>query len=172
MIVLGLDPGLATTGYGLIKEEKGKIELVDYGCIKTKAEDSHVARLLSLYEGFEALLQEGKPDAVALEKLFFNQNTKTALQVGEARGVIMLGIAKKKKPLFEYTPLQVKQAVTGYGRASKQQIQRMVKNILNLPRVPTPDDAADALAVAICQCHFHNFETTLETALERDTLIR
>lgn len=168
MIILGLDPGFATTGYGLLQKRNNQLRTLDFGCIITTPDETHITRLLYLYNALEQLLNKVKPDVVAMEKLFFNQNTKTALQVGEARGVIILGIAKKGKPFFEYTPLQVKQAVTGYGRASKVQVQKMVQSILNLPGLPTPDDAADALAVAICQSQSHCFQEAVERYVKID----
>jgi len=137
---LGIDPGSALVGYGLVEEDRA----LDYGCIKTQNQ------LTLLEEQLQAILKKHQPDAVAVEKLFFSQNTKTALKVGESRGVIMLLISRSRIPVAEYTPLEVKLAVTGYGRADKKQIQLMVKNLLKLPEIPQPDDAADALAVALC----------------------
>lgn len=137
---MGIDPGSALVGYGLVEEDRA----LDYGCIKTQNQ------LTLLEEQLQAILKKHQPDAVAVEKLFFSQNTKTALKVGESRGVIMLLISRSRIPVAEYTPLEVKLAVTGYGRADKKQIQLMVKNLLKLPEIPQPDDAADALAVALC----------------------
>lgn len=152
-IILGLDPGTATTGYGIIKEESGKIELVDYGCIETKAGKELSVRLCEIYDELCEIIKKYKPDEIAIEELFFAANTKTAIAVGHARGVLMLGSKKTGKPVAEYTPLQVKQALSGYGRADKNQIQQMVKTFLNLKEIPKSDDAADALAIAICHAN-------------------
>ncbi|MEK9130149.1 MAG: crossover junction endodeoxyribonuclease RuvC [Patescibacteria group bacterium] len=152
MIILGIDPGLAITGYGIINKAEDKsqeIKLIDYGCIFTDLKLSTTERLEKIHCELTKILKKYQPDRVAVEKIFFAKNTKTALSVGEARGVILLTIEQKKIPFFEFTPLQVKQAVTSYGRATKQQIQQMVKIILNLKEIPKPDDAADALAIAI-----------------------
>jgi len=140
MKILGIDPGSALVGYGLVEEDQA----LDYGCIRTQNE------LTILEEQLKAILKKHKPDAVAVEKLFFSKNTKTALKVGESRGVIMLLISQSRIPVAEYTPLEVKLAVTGYGRADKKQMQLMVKNLLKLKEIPKPDDAADALAIALC----------------------
>jgi len=148
MIILGIDPGLAITGYGVINETQ-KIELIDYGCIYTNLKFSTSERLKKIHQELKKIIKKYKPDKIAVEELFFAKNAKTALKVGEARGIILLTIKQNKIPLFEFTPLQVKQAVTSYGRASKQQIQQMIKAILNLKEIPKPDDAADALAIAI-----------------------
>jgi len=153
MIILGLDPGTATTGYGFIKEEKGKLELVDYGCIKTYPKDNPSERLAIIFDELKSLIKKYKPDEAAVEELFFSSNTKTAIAVGQARGVLLLTIEKSKTPVSEYTPLQVKQALVGYGRAEKKQVQIMVKTLLKMDHLPSQDDAADALAVAICHAH-------------------
>jgi len=149
-IILGLDPGTATTGFGVIKEDKHQLALIDCGYIATVPTDSASDRLLIIGRATEKLLKQYRPDVVAVEKLFFAKNHTTAMAVSQARGVILASIARSQVPLLEYTPLQVKQSVTGYGRADKQQMQRMVQALLKLEAVPKPDDVADALAVAIC----------------------
>jgi crossover junction endodeoxyribonuclease RuvC len=150
MIILGIDPGLATTGYGIINEnKKQKIELITYGHIITDSNILMIERLEKIHQEFKKIIKKYKPDRVAVEELFFAKNVKTALKVGEARGVILLTIRQARVPFFEFTPLQVKQAITSYGRASKNQVQKMIKAILNLKEIPKPDDAADALAIAI-----------------------
>jgi crossover junction endodeoxyribonuclease RuvC len=155
MLVVGIDPGTATTGYGFIRETSaGGLEVVDFGVVTTAANLQPEVRLLQLNEQLEKLLALHRPDSGAVEKLFFQKNVKTAIAVGQARGVILLSLAKANLPVFEYTPLEVKLAVVGYGAADKNQVQQMVKAILNLSKIPKPDDAADALAIAIC--HLHN----------------
>ncbi len=153
MKVLGIDPGTATTGYGVVREYKNRIHTLDYGCIYTKPKTSMPYRLKHIYKELSDLIIRYSPDVIAVEQLFFNRNVKTALLVGQARGVILVCGANSGLKVCEYTPLQVKQAVVGYGRASKKQIQRMLKVLLNLDKEPTPDDAADALAVGICHIH-------------------
>lgn len=153
MIIFGVDPGYAISGFGVISCSGGRFKTLDYGVIKTSSELSLDKRLLILYESYTELLEEFKPDYFAVEELFFNKNTKTAIMVSQARGVHLLAAARLKIPVFEYTPLQVKQGVVGYGRAEKIQVQTMIKTILNLKNLPKPDDAADALAVAVCHAH-------------------
>lgn len=148
--ILGIDPGLADTGYGVIEKTKSKLTVIDFGCIKTKAGTPEEQRLLEIHESLQQIIKKYKPDILAVERLFFAKNVKTAMSVSQARGVIILAAGENKLELIEYTPLQVKQALTGYGRASKDQIKEMVKIILNLARPPKSDDAADALAIAIC----------------------
>jgi len=150
MIILGIDPGTATTGFGAVKKEKDKLECLDYGIIQTSKNDSQQERLNTLYNQITKLITKHKPDVLAVEKLFFFKNLKTAMPVAEARGVILLAGAKKKISIKEITPLQVKMGICGYGRADKKQVQEMVKIILNLEKIPKPDDAADALGIAIC----------------------
>ena len=155
MLVLGLDPGLATTGYGLVEEsESGDIALVDYGAIQTPVGEPLPNRLLQIARELTSLLTRYRPDIVAVEELFFARNVTTALIVGQARGVILLEAARAGMPVREYKPMIIKQAITGYGKAPKTQMQEMVRLLLQLDQVPTPDDAADAVAVAIC--HLHN----------------
>src|SRR5262245_6295266 len=166
MITLGIDPGTAIMGYGLVESGvaasgAGSVEqlrMVEYGALYTPANAPLCERLPMLYKGVMELLAEYKPQAMALEELFFNKNVRTALSVGHARGIVILAAAHSGVHLGEYTPLQVKQAVVGYGRATKEQVQAMVKLLLNMDHIPRPDDAADALAVAICHIHSSAFE--------------
>lgn len=148
-IILGIDPGLADTGYGVVLSSGCEFTCLDYGVIKTKAIDSDSLRLKILYQDLLSIINKYKPDLVAVEQLFFNTNAKTAILVGQARGVVLLAIEEKNLPLVQLTPPQVKLAVTAYGQAPKKQVQLMVQKILNLAKLPCPDDAADALAVAI-----------------------
>ncbi len=150
MIILGIDPGTATTGYGLVEEKGGKLSVIDYGVILTEPKDSAEMRLERIYDHLVDLIEEYNPDEVAVEELFFSTNVKTAMAVGQARGVILLATQKAGVPLSEYTPNQVKSGICGYGAADKKQVQKMVQMILKLDEVPQPDDAADALAIAIC----------------------
>lgn len=150
MVIMGFDPGFATLGYGVIEKTKsGDVKPLDYGAIVTPKKLSMSQRLCAIYDSINALIQKYNPDAIAIEELFFNTNTKTAINVAQARGIIILCSAKGCKKLYEYTPLQIKQAMTGNGRAEKRQIQFMVRMMLGLKRAPKPDDAADALAVAL-----------------------
>jgi len=156
MRILGIDPGLATVGYGIIEYRGNSFTTLDYGAILTAAHTDFDKRLLSIHEQLSELITIFKPDAVAIEELFFNKNTKTAIAVAQARGAIVLTCAQYGVPYYEYTPLQVKQSVVGYGRADKNQVQQMTKILLNLNAVPKPDDTADALAIAICHAHSNN----------------
>jgi len=158
MIILGIDPGLATTGWGVIKKNKSEFEMINFGCILTPTKLDHIDRLLDINKQLVGLIKKYKPVLVAVEELFFYKNVKTALKVAEARGVILSTIAQLNLSLEEFTPLQIKQALTGYGRADKQQIQQMVKAILKLKIIPKPDDAADALAVAITAAQTAKFK--------------
>jgi crossover junction endodeoxyribonuclease RuvC len=153
MRILGIDPGTAIMGYGLIEKKGQTLIPIDYSCWRTPADLPMPERLKTLYENLEAYLLQYSPDAVAVEELFFNRNTTTAIAVGQARGIVLLGAARCNIEVFEYTPLQVKQAVVGYGKADKKQIQYMVRALLALKENPRPDDAADALAIAICHAH-------------------
>lgn len=153
MRLLGIDPGTAITGFGCIDVEGGKPKMVGAGVITTPAGLEMGERLATLYTELNELMREFKPDRVAVELLFFARNVTTAITVGQARGVIILSAAQQNLPVSEYTPLQVKQAVTGYGKADKKQVQEMVKTILGLKQIPKPDDAADALAIALCCSH-------------------
>lgn len=156
MRILGIDPGYAIVGWGVIEHQGSKFRTLDYGAVTTNAGGEFTARLETIYNDMCRLLQAAKPDAMAIEKLFFNTNTTTAIMVAEARGVILLAARQMGVPVYEYTPLQVKQAVTGYGRAEKRQIQEMTKLLLHLEAVPKPDDTADALAIALCHAHSAN----------------
>ena len=154
MIVLGIDPGTAIMGYGVIEYMSSKHKPLAYGAIRTSKDDRTEERLKQLFQGINRLLDEYRPDVMAVEELFFNRNTTTAITVGQARGVALLAAGLRGIPVGEYTPLQVKQAVVGYGRAEKHQVQYMLTKILGLQEPPKPDDAADALAVAVCYCQF------------------
>jgi crossover junction endodeoxyribonuclease RuvC len=156
IIVIGIDPGLATTGYALIKDGK-KIEVLDYGVISTSSREAFPSRLKFIYQSLNKLIKKYKPDVLVAEQLFFCKNVKTALLVGQARGVVLLTAILNKLPLYEFTPLQVKQSVCGYGRAQKSQIQGMVKVLLSLKSIPKPDDAADALAIALTYLNSKKF---------------
>lgn len=149
-IIMGLDPGTATTGWGIVAIQAKEPVLVEYGCIETCKTKCTVDRLTEIARDLKLLINEHKPDEIAIEDLFFFKNLKTAIKVAQARGVLLLVSGENKTPVSEYTPLQVKQALTGYGRADKYQVQTMVKSVLKLKDIPKPDDAADALAVAIC----------------------
>jgi crossover junction endodeoxyribonuclease RuvC len=149
MIILGIDPGYAIVGFGVIEKNGNSIKVIDYGVVTTPKEDPMPVRLCSIYDSICAIIQKYKPDCMALEELFFQNNQKTAIDVAQARGVIELAGMKYIGKLYEYTPMQIKQALTGVGRAEKKQVQYMVKAILGLSAIPKPDDAADALAVAI-----------------------
>ncbi len=161
MRILGIDPGYAIVGYGVIDYEGNRFQTVDYGKITTAAQYPLPERLQKIYEGVTDVIRLHQPDMVAVEELFFNSNVTTAIAVAQARGVILLASSQSGKELFEYTPLQVKQAVAGYGRAQKEQVQQMVKVLLNLEKIPKPDDVADALAVAVCHAHSHSMNHRL-----------
>lgn len=155
MLILGIDPGIATTGWGVVEKVSGAnrgkdFVMRDYGCVLTEAHTPLQHRLEVLYKGMQEILREYKPEAFVAEELFFNKNTTTAMAVGQARGVILLAAQHFSIPFFEYTPSQVKAALTGYGRAEKSQMQRMIQLVLSLKEIPKPDDAADALAIAYC----------------------
>lgn len=150
MIILGIDPGLAIVGFGVLEKQKNKVDVIDYGVITTPKGDTLPIRLEKIYKGMCELIDHYKPDQVAVEELFFNTNITTGIAVAEARGVILLACINKGCKLYEYTPLQIKQALTGNGRADKHQVQFMVKAILKLNAIPKPDDAADGLAAALC----------------------
>ena len=153
MLVLGIDPGTAITGYGLVREDEAGLTLVDYGVITTAAGRPLPERLQVIYQGLADVAREHQPQQAAVEELFFSRNVRTALSVGHARGVTLLALADAGLAIHEYKPLEIKQAITGYGGAGKQQVQEMVRLLLNLDTVPEPDDAADAVAVAVCHIH-------------------
>lgn len=158
MVILGIDPGYAIVGYGVIEKDDrtGKCTLIDYGAIETHKDESFPTRLAIIQEGMKALIKNYKPDAVAVEELFFNTNITTGIAVAEARGVIICTAVQECGNLFEYTPIQVKQAITGTGRAEKKQVQYMTKMLLGLKKDPKPDDAADALAIALTHAQTNN----------------
>ncbi len=153
MIILGIDPGIAIVGYGVVEYVGNQFRVISYGAITTEAGMKLSDRLRDIYESVHILIEKFKPDAFAVEELFFNTNVKTAISVAHGRGVCLLAASIQGVPIYEYTPLQVKQAVCGYGRADKKQVQRMVTSLLNLQSTPKPDDVADALAVSICHAH-------------------
>jgi len=153
VIILGIDPGLSNTGYGLIRYEKKKIELIDYGCVLTYKKDTFNIRIKKIYYKIKELIEKYNPHEVAIEEIFFNKNVRSALTVSKVHGTIAITVALIGLELYEYTPLQIKQATVGNGRAEKHQVQSMVKILLNLSEIPQPNHAADALAVAICHIH-------------------
>ncbi len=156
MRILGIDPGYAILGYGIVEMKGNKFQVCGYGAITTEASMEMTDRLKCIYNSLTEIIAEYEPDVASIEELFFNTNTKTAIMVGQARGVAILACANSGMEIDEYTPLQIKQAIVGYGRAEKKQVQNMVKTILNLKEVPKPDDTADALAAAICHGHSAN----------------
>lgn len=160
MRILGIDPGTARLGYGVI-EDSPQLSLVTFGCLTTPSTDEQSDRLLSIYRQLGEIIEATEPEEVAVEQLFFNQNITTAFSVGEARGVVLLRAAEAGCPVSDYSPLQVKQALVGYGRADKRQVQTMVSMALALEKSPRPDDAADALAVAICHAHMRTAQQLL-----------
>lgn len=165
MLVLGIDPGIAITGYGLIQTgNRNDYQPIDFGVITTEPGLPDSERLAILYDGLNNLLMNHKVESGAVEKLFFQKNVKTALSVGQARGVTLLALSKNKIPISEYTPNEVKQTVCGYGNAGKKQVQRMVQTLLALDDLPRPDDAADALAVAICHINHQSFNNFVQKA--------
>ena len=166
MLVIGIDPGTARTGFGLVETSaSGALKLIHYGVITTPAKQPIAERLIQLHEGLKELLTSYKPQMGAVEQLFFQKNVSTALSVGQARGVVLFTLASSGLEVEEYSPQDVKQAVTGYGAADKTQMQRMVQTLLNMKEIPKPDDAADALAVAICHIQSHSFRSRLEGSL-------
>jgi len=152
--ILGIDPGYATIGYGIVDYTGARFSVAGYGAVTTPAKDEFPKRLKSIYEDILYIIEKYKPECLAIERLYFNTNTTTAIDVAQARGVIVLAAELKGVKIYEYTPLQVKQSVTGYGRAEKHQVMEMVKSLLGLKSVPKPDDTADALALAICHGHY------------------
>lgn len=153
MRIIGVDPGYAIVGFGILDYEGGRFKTIDYGAITTHKDTPFEKRLQEIYEDFTYILEKHKPDKLALERLFFLNNQKTAIDVAQARGIIILACSQYGVEINEYTPLQVKQSVVGYGKAVKKQVQDMTKKILGLKEVPKPDDTADALAIAICHGH-------------------
>lgn len=153
MIILGIDPGYAIVGWGVIEYTANRFTVVDYGAVTTEAGTPFNDRLKAVYDGIDSIMKRYSPEALSIEKLFYNTNAKTVIDVAQARGVINLAAVQNNIPIFEYTPLQVKQSVVGYGRAEKKQVQEMTRVILKLAKIPKPDDTADALAMAICHAH-------------------
>ena len=153
MLVLGIDPGTAICGYGLVHSDGARLQAVEYGVVETTAGTPVIDRLQIVFQGVDQLIKRFKPDIIGVEQLFFNRNVTTAMTVAQARGVILLAIAQNQGTFVEYTPLQVKQAVVGYGKATKEQVIFMTQRLLGLETKPHPDDAADALAIAICSIH-------------------
>ncbi len=153
MVIFGIDPGYAIVGYGVITYDGVRFSTVGYGAVTTEAGVNFSKRLNDIFTDISSLLEKYKPDCVSIEKLYFNTNTTTAIDVAQARGVILLACERMGIPVFQYTPLQVKQSITGYGRAEKRQVMEMVKSFLSLQKIPKPDDTADALALAICHGH-------------------
>jgi crossover junction endodeoxyribonuclease RuvC len=161
MRILGIDPGFAITGYSVIEYEGNKFKLLNSGAVTTKAGESFPKRLTKIYDELNLIIDQYQPDAIAVEELFFNQNTKTAINVAQARGVVLIIGCKRNIATYEYTPLQVKQAVAGYGRADKMQVQKMVKAILNVESIPKLDDITDSMAIGICHAHSQRFAEKL-----------
>lgn len=168
MLTLGIDPGTAITGFAFVREERDEYTLEECGAITTAAGEPMPRRLHQIYGELSELIAERRPDAVAVEELFFSKNVRTAIAVGQARGVVLLAAAAADIPVYEYTPLQVKQAVVGYGRADKRQVQEMVRLLLSLDAVPTPDDAADAVAVALCHLQSARLYQKLENGASQE----
>lgn len=162
MVIIGIDPGYAIVGVGVVEHIGNKFRTIDYGAITTPAGMPTTERLNKIFHEMVAYIEKYKPDAVAIEELFFNSNQKTAITVAQARGALLVAATSSGVPVYEYTPLQVKQSVTGYGRADKSQIQQMVKMMLGLSQIPKPDDAADALAIAICHAHSDKMNNILK----------
>jgi len=165
--VMGIDPGIATVGFGVVDRVGSRLVPVQYGTIVTEAGKEQAVRLKEIYESAMALIEKYRPECVAVEKLFFNRNVTTAFSVGQARGILLLAAVQNGLPVAEYTPLQVKQAIVGYGRAEKRQIQQMVRVLLHLPEPPKPDDVADALAIAICHAHSSTLQEKWNGALRQ-----
>jgi crossover junction endodeoxyribonuclease RuvC len=164
VLILGIDPGTAITGYGLVREDKDRLVLVDYGAVTTPSSQPLATRLQTIYQGLSEVIRQHQPTAAAVEELFFSRNVRTALSVGHARGVALLALADAGLPIYEYKPLEVKQAIAGYGGADKHQVQEMVRMLLNLEHAPHPDDAADAVAVAVCHIHSARMVALLDQA--------
>ena len=167
-VILGIDPGLATTGYGVLTGSEAHMKPVAYGSIITSPKMSLSQRLQIIYDEVSAIIEEYKPDEIGVEELFFSRNVTTALLVGQARGVVLLAAQQRNLKLLEFKPVEVKMAVTGYGRADKRQIQQMVKILLGLPAIPKPDDTADALAIAICHMQSRNLKILAQRVIEEN----
>lgn len=156
MRIIGIDPGYAIVGFGILEYNRAQFQVVDYGAVTTPADMDFNSRLLEIYNDLCYILDKFRPDFLAIERLYFTSNQKTAIDVAQARGIVLLAARQRNIEVFEYTPLQVKQSVTGYGKAVKKQVQEMTTRILKLPEIPKPDDTADALAIAICHAHSYN----------------
>lgn len=163
MIIIGIDPGTYITGYGIIQYHPQRSKVLDYGCIRPPAKASSSQRYLIIFEGIEKLLEKFQPNALAVEGQFIHKNAMSAMKLGMARGMAILAAEKRGIPIFEYAPKKAKKAVVGNGSASKQQVQGMIQLLLNLPALPTPEDAADALALALCHGHTVNFNLCMTT---------
>jgi crossover junction endodeoxyribonuclease RuvC len=159
MRILGLDPGTATVGYGIVEDRDGQVAAVTFDVIRTSPKESPGRRLAIIYDALNELLAQYKPEAAAIEEIFFGRNITTAISVGQARGVLLLALTQAGIPVAEYSPPKIKEAVSGYGKASKQQVQFMVQNMLNLDEIPQPDDAADGLAVALTHYQHRRYES-------------
>ena len=168
MIILGIDPGYAIVGWGLVRYEHARYTPLRFGAILTKAETPFPERLLEIYRDMGNLMDSCRPDVISVEKLYFKNNQKTAIDVAQARGVILLAASERRVPLFEYTPLQVKSAVTGFGRAQKNQVMEMTRRLLGLREVPHPDDTADALALAICHAQMNGTRLKMQLAERKE----
>ncbi|RKL64287.1 crossover junction endodeoxyribonuclease RuvC [Thermoanaerobacteraceae bacterium SP2] len=167
MLIMGIDPGIAISGYGLVNNKNYKNTVIEYGVLRTNSSKSMPKRLEYIFNGYMELIRKYSPEAIAVEELFFNKNAKTIITVGQARGAALLAASLMNIEVFEYTPLQVKQAVVGYGRAEKIQIQEMTRILLNLKELPKPDDAADALAVALCHINSFRLQSVINNNGER-----
>jgi crossover junction endodeoxyribonuclease RuvC len=163
MRFLGLDPGTATVGYGVVEENDGRVQLVAYGVISTTPKDTAARRLQIIYQELNQLLETYRPDAAAVEEVFFGRNITTAISVGQARGVLLLALANANLPIAEFSPPKIKEAVSGYGNANKKQVQFMVQNLLDLPEPPQPDDAADGLAVALTHYQHWRYQSLTDS---------
>ena len=150
IVILGIDPGLATTGYALLEKEAKKLNVLDFGVIKTSSSLNFPERIKEIFQKTQKLIKKYSPQILVIEKVFFCKNVKTAIKIGQVQGIFFLLAAQKKIPLYQFTPLQVKQVITSYGKADKKQLQKMIKILLNLKEIPKPNDAADALATAYC----------------------
>lgn len=170
MRVLGIDPGYAIVGFGCVQQQAGTLTALQYGAITTQSHTVFEDRLAEIYTDMTQVLQNTQPDAVAIETLFFTNNQKTAIAVAQARGVILLAARQAGVPIFEYTPMQIKQSVAGYGAATKKQVQEMTRRLLHLAAVPKPDDTADALAAAICHSHSHTSATFGKAVTKRQSM--
>jgi crossover junction endodeoxyribonuclease RuvC len=164
VLALGIDPGTAITGYGLVREDEEGLVLIAYGAVTTPPGQPLPKRLQSIYQGLVQVIHQYQPEVAAVEELFFSRNARTALSVGHARGVVLLALADAGLPIYEYKPLAVKQAIVGYGHADKRQVQEMVRLVLCLPQLPQPDDAADAIALAVCHIHSARMATLIAEA--------